>query len=350
MEGLYSLLQKIAPIKRRIITDNGSAFLLDPDGSCWAFGGNYCGELGLGSYHYWAEWTKLPLHEPVEKLFLRNGTSLLITKEGKCYIAGRGYNFPTTFSNNNKLWGKIQSPCQDIRSVALGFYHSLVLSDRGLCFGTASNRGLKYLGLTETSTDWVNLPVPFPLKEVFAHSQYSIICSEIGQYYGLGSSINLSLESSTEWTLLTSLKGENKYYTNYHKLMCLTKTELGKYINPSPLEENSLPDKVRDIYPTDFHTLLLTEKGACYGIGRNEHSALGLNSYYNGKVEEWTHTFFYNNSVEQLITSNYDTYLLTKEGKWYYTGDVNVKHYPLIRLKLGITEVGTWHKFSLPFP
>jgi len=354
MEQFYFLVRaELTPKKREVISSEGSAFLLDPDGSCWSFGRNGYAQLGLGDIKERLEWTPTVLPAPLQKLILGNFSSLLITKEGKGYLTGRGRNALFNVPSENGQWNLLDLPCEKVRGGALGYFHSLLLSESGLCFGSAYNdSGQQGLGRPkEARKDWSVLPFPFPLKEVSCGGYYSLVCNEREEWYWVGYIGNET--TGVDWVRLPTLEQGSIYSTRFHSFALLTKE--GHYYLNAVKRLHSVQQgnqgmtnaRVKKLYHAIGHSFLLTEEGACYALTwDNYNDALGV---VPETVGEWTRTFSPEEPVEELIVSDNCTFLLTKKEKCYVAGgDYWVE---VIAEKASKTSFfGEWYEFPLPFP
>lgn len=301
-------------------------------GELFAFGANRFGELAstVGNGSEAANPTPLPVtlpgaEAPVVELAAGDGSSLVLTRDGRLYSFGEnlygelGRALGSGSEAANPTPARVDLPGagagERVVEVAAGGAHSLALTATGQLYAFGRNFYGQLGSATGNGSDTAN-PTPAPLvlpgasgpvSEIAAGGDHSLAVTSTGQLYAFGSNrfgqLGVPAGSGTELAnptpLRVSLSGaagpvvqiaagssHSLALTSTGQLYAFGSNEFGQLgsadnsgtSNATPPTQVVLPGAtgpVSQIAAGAFHSLALTSTGQLYAFGRNSSGQLG---------------------------------------------------------------------------
>ena len=133
-----------APISgvQAVAVGNNNTFFINSDGDLWASGYNYYGELGLGNRDTQLSFTKVESAGSNVKILAAGiRHTVLLKEDGTLWAAG--YNFNGQLGLNDtedrNSFSEVKEAGSDISAVAAGSYHTVILKSDGSVWTAGSN-------------------------------------------------------------------------------------------------------------------------------------------------------------------------------------------------------------------
>ena len=234
----------------KIAAGGGHSLFLKSDGSLWAMGYNYDGQLGDGTYNT----TNLPeqiVASGVTAIAAGGFHSLLLKSDGSLWAMGNNYfgqlGDGTTDSGNYYTNLPEQIVASGVTAIAGGGFHSLLLKSDDSLWAMGDN---EYGQLGDGTYNIINLP------ERIAASNVTAIAA--------GGDHNLFLKSDGSlWAM-----GDNEY------------GQLGDgTYNTTNQPEQIVASNVTAIAAGSDHSLFLKSDGSLWAMGYNQFGVLGDGTY-----------------------------------------------------------------------
>ncbi len=246
----------------RVAGGGGHSLFLKGDGSLWAMGENYYGQLGDGTYGtYPTEATNRPeqiVTSGVTTIAGGGGFSLFLKSDGSLWAMGDNYYGELgdgTTDNGNYSTNRPEKVVPGgVTAIAAGWNHSLFLKTDGSLWGMGRN---DYGELGDgTYPDYgTNRPeqiVASGVKAIAAGAAYSLFLKTDGSLWGMG-------------------------YNGYGQLGDGTYGTYPKDATNRP--EQILTSGVMAIAAGASHSLFLKSDGSLWAMGDNEYGQLGDGTY-----------------------------------------------------------------------
>ena len=276
----------------------GCHFWLRQDGTLWAAGNNYDGQLGIGQANGYID-TPRQVAKSVKSFSIggqgiTNMFGLLVKEDGSVYSWGYnnngqlGINSRTNMSSPTKV--ELPGP---VSAVSAGYIHSLALLQDGSVFGWGNNSSWP-LGVkpNDAISDDYLVPAKIPgLPQINAiHAGYflSYFIDSASKLKALGSCQYGNLGTGTNWS---------------------------SYSTPVAI---TLGDSVAKIINMEYCTFALTESGSLYSWGRNFEGVLGLG--YANEVYQFTPKLLAE-KVNDFGVGRYHAWYLDMDGVLWLWGD-----------------------------
>ena len=277
--------------------------VLKEDGTVWAWGSNYCGELGLGD--------ATDRSSPVQVTSLGNNASSLAAGGYSQDVNRGGYSLALKEDGTVWAWGynnygqlglgdttSRSSPEQvtalgsSVKALAAGYYHSLALKGDGTVWACGFNSSGQ-LGLGDTT----NRSSPVQVASL----GNSVKALAAGYYH------SLALQGDgTVWACGFNSSGQ---------------LGLGDTTNrSSPVQVTALGSNIEALTAGAWHSLALKGDGTVWPWGRNDHGQLGLGDTTNRSSPVQVTAL--GSNVEALAAGGVHTLVLKRDGTvWAWGGN-----------------------------
>jgi len=121
---------------------NNSTFFIDGNGSLWASGYNYYGELGLGNRDAQSSFSTVgSAGQNIKAIAAGIRHSVILKDSGSILVTGYNYNGQLGLGNkeDKESFTEVRDAGSDITAVAAGNYHTVILKSDGTVWTTGSN-------------------------------------------------------------------------------------------------------------------------------------------------------------------------------------------------------------------
>ncbi len=246
------------------------SLFLKSDGSLWAMGYNQFGQLGDGTYGGPLSSTNLPeqvVGSNVTAIAAGATTTLFLKSDGSLWVMGQnnyGQLGDGTYNDTNRPEMTVAS---NVVAIAAGAYHSLFLKSDGSLWVMGGNFDGQLGDGTYNDANFPEQIVASNVTAIAAGIYHSLFLKSDGSLWAMG------------WNLFGQL-GDGTYGNNY------------PYDSTTNLPELIVASNVIAIAAGNVHSLFLKSDGSLWGMGGNMGGELGDGTYNNA------------NSPEQIVAHN----------------------------------------------
>lgn len=316
------------PTKINVLTNlkwfcayNGSAFAIKTNGTLWAWGDNYCGELGDGTCKGILRPKSIMKSNSISSVYAKESSSFIIKDDGK--IMGFGSiptlnnsnyyitkpttllyfdntkSVATTFFNltilkkDGAVWDSTfnkDTVLTDVECIKGGFSHVMALTKDGLVYAWGINT---YGELGSDETDRINTPIKVEtlsnIKSIAASGNSSFALKDDGTVWGWGYNDFIlndrDIESIKEPTKIEGLTDITAIAGGYGVFAALKKDgtvyQLGSYLQNDKYIEIRTPEKLSELSDIisitcgDGYFMALKKDGTVWNWGDNTTGQLG---------------------------------------------------------------------------
>jgi len=315
-------LTKEANLKAtQVAAGSTHSLLLKADGSVWATGNNYYGQLGDGTTVNKNSWTQVMASEATQVAAGCNH-SLLLKADGSVWATGNNYYGQLGDGTNQDKhnWTQITQAGTDVMQVAAGFSHSLLLKADGAVWAAGSNEyGQLGDGTNKDKNNWTPITqVGTDIIQVAAGFFHSLLLKTDGSVWATGGNAFGQLgdgtkKSKKKWTQITEAGTDIIQVAAGFSHSLLLKTdgsvwatgEIGSESNPSQWTTAQwttvVHSGVTQLASGELHCLLVDEQGFLCVTGQNTQGQLGLPAEIE-MVDTWfVHPFWQAFMLEQQV-------------------------------------------------
>ncbi len=293
---------------KSIATHGLSTFLLKDDGSLWVAGNNYFGEFGIGKTAInFGTNGFVKIMSDVKDLAVGGDAShmAIIKNDNTAWAAGGNSDGRVGNGTNESNVTTFVKVMSDVKSIAVGTYHTLFLKNDNTIWGTGENsRGALGDG---TKID-KNVPIKMmsDVKAIAGGSYFTLILKTDNSLWGTGDNNDgqLGFDMANTATLQTYIPvkimddvksmsacyGTSYVIKNDNTLWVDGFNGTGLYGDGTTdaasglFRKNSFKkvmDNVQSVSPAPFFNLILKTDNTLWATGRNEHGELGDGTVVN---------------------------------------------------------------------
>ena len=336
---LQAVTSEAQPVTK-IAAGYGHSLFLKSDGSLWAMGYNYFGQLGDGTTDSGNYYTNLP-----EQIMASNVTAIATGAYHSLFLKSDGSLWAMGYNNYGQLgdgtYNSTNQPEQivpsNVTAIAAGAYHSLFLkSDGSLCAMGYNTNGQLGNG-TYNSTNQPEQIVSSNVTAIAAGGDHSLFLKSDGSLWAMGynadgqlgdgtynstnqpkqiMSSNVTAIAAGEYHSLF-LKSDGSLWAmgyNYFGQLGDDTTDSGNYYTNVP--EQIVASGVTAIAAGWGHSLFLKSDGSLWAMGNNYDGQLGDGSYNTTNRPEQ----IMGSGVTAIAGGSYHSLLLKSDGSLWAMG------------------------------
>ena len=281
----------------KIAAGYAHSLFLKSDGSLWAMGYNFCGQLGDGTYSMDSTFPEKTVVSNVTAIAADNNCSLFLKNDGSLWGMGLnnagqlGYGISNV---TNKTDLPVQIVVSGVTAIAAGVDHNLFLKNDGSLWAMGQNIYGQLGDGTHNNTNRPEQIVASNVTAIAAGAMHSLFLESDGSLWGMG---------------------DNEY------------GELGDgTYNNTNQPEQIVPSNVTAIAADDGHSLFLKSDGSLWAMGRGDFGQLGDGVYHS------VYPHYGTNQPEEIVASNvtaiavggyYSMFLKSDGSLWAMGNDAN---------------------------
>lgn len=306
----------------------GSSFILltAEDGSLWAYGDNFFGQLGLGDNCPRDHLTKVQISERVIGVSTGVGYSAVITEHGDLYTCGLAEGTVVV----NTLT-KVELP-ERVKQVSCGglvtaISTAVVTEDGSLLMCGRNDKGQLGLGDKENRKQFTRVEVPEPVQQVSVGMLHTALITESGQLWvcgynrkgQLGLTDNVDRDRFTRVELTERVKKVSAAVNHTAIVSESGRLWLSDRVGNGFIQA-TLPEPVSQVSVGGHHTAVITETGRLWLCGLGYSWLLGFND--DGSAQRFTELELNEPVMRVSITARHIA-LITAKGRAWATTDTH---------------------------
>ena len=277
--------------------------LLKNDGSVWACGRNYQGQLGLGTSGDNTNQTTFTqvttnINNDVKHIYCGHYHSFIIKNDGSLWACGQNYNGQLGLGNTTgqSVFTQVTTNINnDVKQVAGGNNHTFKLKNDGSIWSCGYN-GKGQLGLgtidtnnTHTTFTQVTTNINNDVKQIACGDQHTVILKNDGSVWACGynSTGQLGVNDSSDRSSFT------KVTTNIN-------------------------NDVKEVHCGHESTFTIKNNGSLWATGNNAYGQLGLGN--TSHKSTFTQVTVNASDIKQIACGSYHTFILKNDGSLYSCG------------------------------
>ena len=277
----------------------GNTFILKKDGSLWACGDGYNGQLGLGVSGNNSRYTPLTqvitnVNNDVKLVASGANHAFLLKNDGSVWACGNNYNGQLGLGDttNRSTFTQVTTNVNnDVKQIACGFNNcSYILKNDGTIWFCGNN---SYGQMGTGSSDSTN------------HTTFT-------QINGINDIKDIAYSKTSN--SLFMLKNDNSLWVYGYN----ANGELGIGNATNKFSFTQSITNVKQFSCGAYHTFVMKDDGSIWGTGQNTSGQLGLN-HLNG-IYTFTEVVDMGKDNKQLVCGNYHTCVLKDDGTVWTCG------------------------------
>ena len=186
--GQKGLLKVFTPLKaadapisgaKAIAAGNNTSFFIDSDGSLWASGYNYYGELGFGNRNIQPSFSKAEsAGQNIKAIASGLRHTVILKEDGTLWAAGYNFNGQLGFGDTVDRYSftEVKDAGSGITAIAAGNYHTVILKGDGSVWTTGSNYWGQ-LGFADNADrlSFTRLPSVSDVRDIAARGSITVL-------------------------------------------------------------------------------------------------------------------------------------------------------------------------------
>ena len=329
-EGIDSLLELLTAQGitvndvKQICCGTYHVCIVKKDGSLWTCGLNDKGQLGLGDDNNRTMFNQVTtnINNDVKQIACGQYHTLLLKNDGSLWACGSNTNGQLGLGSttNYKIFNKVTTNINsDVKEMACGDYHTFILKNDGSLWSCGNNK-YGQLGLGTNDSDihstftQVTTNINNDVKQIACGDSYTFILKNDGSLWSCG-------------------------YNQYSRL------GLGDTDDRTTFTQvtTNINNDVKQVACGKDFTLILKTNGSLWSCGRNDKGQLGLGDTTNRNTFTQVTTNI-NNDVKQIACGNNHTVILKNDGSlWgcgsYFHGQLGIDAYNTTNGKRTLVEI-----------
>ena len=292
-------------VAKQVIAGEDHSMILTEDGTVFACGGNYLGQLGLGDTKDRNTFTEVTLPEGVvvAQIVAGKDHSMILTEDGTVFACGcnghgqlglRYSNQSNTFYSNTFTAVSALPDGKVVKQIAAGATYTIILAKDGTMFSCGNVSGRHR---SETLTAVPALPDGQVAAQLVAGRDHAMIISEDGRVFASSSSAiprsgappprclpsgNIAMQLTSGKRHTTILTQDGTVFThgsNYYGQLGLGDNDDRSTLTAMP----ALPEGVviKQVVAGAYHTMIIAQDGTLFSCGKNDDGQLGLGDTEN---------------------------------------------------------------------
>jgi alpha-tubulin suppressor-like RCC1 family protein len=277
-----------SPVIKSIAAGFSHIIALKNDGTVWACGNNYSGQLGLGDYSSRNLFTQLPIYD-ADQVFTGDAATIIKLKDGTAWGAGNQYG-QLGLGNKNSIAIFTRVPfLDDAKQIAITFSEVFALKSNGTVWGAGRNWGsILAQEDADLRVSFVKIPID-NIKNISGCAFDMVVQKTNGEIWGWGSNISGQLGV-----------GDN--------LPRKTPVRL-----PTP------PVSIAKIFTGGGNTFLIDDAGKVWASGTNTNGQLAVGDLAN-RYSFTPIPFFNDKSIDLIIPHTSATSFVETNGTVWNVG------------------------------
>ena len=294
---------------KQIACGSYTTFILKNDGSIWCCGYNNRGQLGLGDNTSQKIFTKVTtnINNDVKQVACGVYHTVILKDDGSVWASGYNYYGQLGLGDTTArtTFTQVTTNINNVKQIACGNQYTFILKNDGSLW-TCGYNASGQLGLNDTiqrtSFTQVTTNINNDVKEVFCGATHTFILKNDGSTWSCGENSNGQLGL-----------GDTTNRSTFAQALQTSTTRAGV---EKPDENTGLND-VKQIACGNQHTVILKNDGSVWVSGYNAYGSLGLGTSDTNKT---TFVQVINNA-KQIVCGGYHTIVLKSDGSLWATGD-----------------------------
>ena len=326
---------------KQIACGSGFTFILKNDGSVWACGSNYNGQLGLGDTTQRNTFTQVTtnINNDVKQIACGSTHAFILKNDGTVWSCGYNTNGELGLgdSDSKNTFTQVSTNINnDVKQIACGDWHTFIIKNDGSLWACGNNSGQFGLGHTDDKSTFtqVTTNINNDVKEIATGYEHTFIIKNDGSVWACGYNDAGQLGLGKTTTTFTQvdisgvkqiacgnshtfiLKNDGSVWScgrnNYGQL------GLGDTTNKSSFTQVTGLSEVNKIACGVGHTVILKNDGSVWSCGDNQYGQSGLGATTTKTT--FTKVTANIHDTKQIACGGTHTFILKNDGTVWSCG------------------------------